>query len=57
MDPALTQAPAGVRFEWGAAGAGLLAEACPVLVVVDVLSFSTAAVVAAERGIRVHPFP
>jgi len=57
MYPALTQAPAGVRFEWGAAGAGLLAEACAILVVVDVLSFSTATNVAVERGMRVHPFP
>jgi 2-phosphosulfolactate phosphatase len=57
MNPALTQAPAGVRFEWGAVGAGLLAEACAILVVVDVLSFSTATTVAVERGMRVHPFP
>ncbi len=57
MNPALTQAPAGVRFEWGAVGAGLLAEACAILVVVDVLSFSTATSVAVERGMRVHPFP
>jgi 2-phosphosulfolactate phosphatase len=57
MNPALTQAPAGVRFEWGAVGAGLLAEACAILVVVDVLSFSTATNVAVERGTRVHPFP
>jgi 2-phosphosulfolactate phosphatase len=57
MNPALNQSPAGVRFEWGAAGAGLLAEACAILVVVDVLSFSTATTVAVERGIRVHPFP
>ncbi|MCW2503491.1 MAG: putative lipoprotein [Actinomycetia bacterium] len=52
-----TQVPAGVRFEWGPAGATVLAEGCAVLVVVDVLSFSTATAIAVERGIRVHPFP
>lgn len=57
MNSAFTQASAGVRFEWGAVGAGLLAEACAILVVVDVLSFSTATNVAVERGTRVHPFP
>lgn len=57
MTSVFSQAPAGVRFEWGAAGAGLLAEACAILVVVDVLSFSTATTVAVERGMRVHPFP
>jgi 2-phosphosulfolactate phosphatase len=52
-----SQRPAGVRFEWGAAGAAMLAESCAVLVVVDVLSFTTAVSVAVERGTRVHPFP
>ena len=54
---AFSQRPAGVRFEWGAAGAAMLAEACSVLVVVDVLSFTTAVSVAVERGTKVHPFP
>jgi 2-phosphosulfolactate phosphatase len=54
---AVSQRPAGVRFEWGAVGAAVLAESCAVLVVVDVLSFATSVSVAVERGMRVHPFP
>ncbi|MFH8553971.1 hypothetical protein ACH4FE_10180 [Streptomyces celluloflavus] len=51
---AFSQADSGVRFEWGAAGATHLAAAC--LVVVDVLSFSTAVTVAVEKGTRApHP--
>jgi 2-phosphosulfolactate phosphatase len=51
------QPGSGVRFDWGLAGAAELSRVCSVLVVVDVLSFSTAVTVAVERGIRVHPFP
>jgi 2-phosphosulfolactate phosphatase len=51
------QPGAGARFDWGVAGAAELSRACSVLVVVDVLSFSTAVDVAVSRGIRVHPFP
>lgn len=51
------QPGAGVRFEWGLAGASELSRVCAVLVVVDVLSFTTAVTVAAGRGTRVHPFP
>lgn len=47
----------GARFEWGLAGAAELGRSCAVLVVVDVLSFTTALDVAVGRGIRVHPFP
>ncbi len=52
-----TQPHSGVRFDWGLAGAAELSRVCSVLVVVDVLSFSTAVTVAVERGFRVHPFP
>jgi 2-phosphosulfolactate phosphatase len=51
------QPGAGARFDWGPAGAAELARVCAVLVVVDVLSFSTAVDVAVGRGMRIHPFP
>ncbi|GAA3784500.1 hypothetical protein GCM10022403_018950 [Streptomyces coacervatus] len=50
------QPGSGIRFEWGLAGAGRLAAEATCLVVVDVLSFSTAVSVAVETGIRVLPF-
>jgi 2-phosphosulfolactate phosphatase len=53
----LIQGGTSVRFEWGVNGAAELARDCAALVLVDVLSFSTAVCVASERGIRVHPFP
>jgi len=56
-EPILAQPGSGARFEWGLAGAAELAKACVVLVVVDVLSFTTSVDVAVGRGMRVHPFP
>jgi len=52
-----SQPGAGARFDWGPAGAAELARVCSVLVVVDVLSFTTAVDVAVGRGMRIHPFP
>jgi 2-phosphosulfolactate phosphatase len=49
------QASFQVRFEWGLAGAKVLASVSQVLVVVDVLSFSTAVEVALARGATVVP--
>lgn len=46
-----------VRLEWGAAGVAVLAADCAVVVVVDVLSFSTAVDVATGRGALVLPMP
>lgn len=47
----------GVRFEWGPYGARQLAAGAACLVVVDVLSFTTAVSVAVEAGTEVHPYP
>lgn len=44
-----------VELEWGPIGAKVLAEQCDVIVVVDVLSFSTSVTVAVERGVKVWP--
>jgi 2-phosphosulfolactate phosphatase len=49
------QAGFDVRFDWGLAGARVLASVSDVLVVVDVLSFSTAVEVALARGATVIP--
>ncbi|HEY1282756.1 MAG TPA: 2-phosphosulfolactate phosphatase [Acidimicrobiales bacterium] len=43
------------RFDWGADGLAALAPAAAVLVLVDVLRFSTAVSVAVERGVSVVP--
>jgi len=53
-----SQVGARVRFEHGPSGlAALLGPTPLVVVVVDVLSFSTAVVVAADRGVLVAPAP
>jgi 2-phosphosulfolactate phosphatase len=57
MSDWFAQEPHGVRFDWGPAGARRLAPASACLVIVDVLSFSTAVTVADETGIRVFPCP
>lgn len=46
----------GVRVEWGPAGAQRLAPHVTCLVVVDVLSFTTAVSVAVETGTMVYPY-
>ncbi|WP_371686170.1 2-phosphosulfolactate phosphatase [Micromonospora sp. 15K316] len=51
------QPGSGARFDWGLTGAAELGRVCAALVVVDVLSFTTAVEVAVSRGTRVHPFP
>jgi len=44
-----------VALEWGPVGAKVLAQSCDIIVIVDVLSFSTALTVAVERGAKVWP--
>ncbi|HVV24091.1 MAG TPA: 2-phosphosulfolactate phosphatase [Pseudonocardiaceae bacterium] len=46
-----------IRLEWGAEGVATLAEHCGALVIVDVMSFSTAVDVAVARGARILPLP
>ncbi|MET7771155.1 2-phosphosulfolactate phosphatase [Nocardia sp. NPDC005366] len=51
-----TQRPWGVRIDWGAAGARALGPDSAVVVVVDVLSFTTSVSVAVDAGTRVLPY-
>lgn len=46
----------GARFEWGIEGVRRLAPVSDVMVIVDVLSFSTAIDVAVSRGATVYPY-
>jgi 2-phosphosulfolactate phosphatase len=46
-----------ILTEWGIAGVGMLLEQAAVLIIVDVLSFSTAVDVAVSKGAVVYPFP
>lgn len=55
LEPLFTQAPAGIRFDWGPTGAAVLARSCDVLVIVDIFSFTTAVDVAVSRGAVVYP--
>ncbi len=54
---AWTQKNHHVRFDWGPTAAAALADDSGTLVVVDVLSFTTAVSVATDRGTAVHPAP
>jgi 2-phosphosulfolactate phosphatase len=45
-----------VRFDWGPAGAAEIGAGAGFVALVDVLSFTTALTVAAERGIEVYPY-
>ncbi len=45
------------RFDWGLDGLGALAPVVDVIVIVDVLRFTTAVTAAVERGVSVTPAP
>ena len=51
------QAKYQVRFDWGAAGAERILPGAHVVVVVDVLSFTTTVVAAVEHGVAIAPWP
>ncbi|WP_232376703.1 2-phosphosulfolactate phosphatase [Amycolatopsis aidingensis] len=58
MDPYLSifgQGGHGIRLEWSAEGVSALGTECAVLIVVDVLSFSTVVDLTLMRGGRVRP--
>lgn len=50
------QAGAAIRFDWGQAGATAIADGAAVVVVVDVLSFTTALSVAIDAKVEVFPY-
>ncbi|WP_418059225.1 2-phosphosulfolactate phosphatase [Pimelobacter simplex] len=45
-----------VRLEWGPTGGAAISADADIVVVVDVLSFTTTLTIATARGTRVHPF-
>ena len=45
-----------IRFDWGLPGATTIAQGAAAVVVVDVLSFTTALSVAVDEGVEVFPF-
>ena len=50
------QAEYNIRCEWGERGVSLLAPVSDVIIIVDVLSFSTAIDIAASQGAVVYPY-
>jgi 2-phosphosulfolactate phosphatase len=51
-----SQAEFDIRLEWGEQGVNTLAPICDVVIIVDVLSFSTSVEIATNRQAIVYPF-
>lgn len=51
-----TQSNYHIRCEWGMEGVHLLAPISDVIIIVDVLSFSTSVEIATSKGARIYPF-
>jgi 2-phosphosulfolactate phosphatase len=52
-----SQSEYDIRFEWGLKGVQELAPISDVIIIIDVISFSTCVDVAVSRGAQVYPFP
>lgn len=56
MSAPYRQDAGALRFDWGLTGATVIAEGAAVVVVVDLLSFTTSLSVAVDLGIEVYPY-
>ncbi|AZI57311.1 2-phosphosulfolactate phosphatase [Nakamurella antarctica] len=50
------QGASDIRFDWGLEGAGVISSGAGIVVVVDVLSFTTTLSVAMDYGVDVYPY-